>query len=135
MVNGGFKDFPRKTASDKVVPDKAFNVSKNLELDRYQRGLTTMVFTFFDKDFVSLKGAGIISENHQLTDELYKRIIRKFKKGRVYSFKDNICSADLADMQLLDKNNKKIRCLYVIDVFSEYFWVFPLKNKKKYCNY
>ena len=80
MVNGGFKDFPRKTASDKVLPDKAFNVSKNLELDRYQRGLTTMVFTFFDKDFVSLKGAGIISENHQLTDNYTNELLENLKK-------------------------------------------------------
>ena len=38
---------------------------------------------------------------------------------------------DLADMQLLSKCNKGIRFLLcVIDTFSKYAWVFPLKDKK-----
>ena len=28
MVYGEFKDLPRRTASDKVFPDKAFNIAK-----------------------------------------------------------------------------------------------------------
>ena len=47
------------------------------------------------------------------------------------SFKDNIWGVDLADMQLISKYNKRIKYLLcVIDLFSEYEWVFPLKNKK-----
>ena len=39
--------------------------------------------------------------------------------------------ADLADMQLMSKFNKGFRFLLcVIDVFSQYSWVIPLKNKK-----
>ena len=39
--------------------------------------------------------------------------------------------ADLADMQLLSKYNKGIRFLLcVIDIFSKYAWVVPLKDKK-----
>ena len=38
---------------------------------------------------------------------------------------------DLADMQLLSKYNKGIRFLLcVIDIFSKYAWVVPLKDKK-----
>ena len=38
---------------------------------------------------------------------------------------------DLADMQLLSKYNKGIRfLLYIIDIFSKYAWVAPLKDKK-----
>ena len=41
---------------------------------------------------------------HQLAEELHKPVIRKFEKRTVYSgFKDNIWSADLADMQLINK--------------------------------
>ena len=29
MVYGGFKDLAKRTASDKVLRDKAFNVAKN----------------------------------------------------------------------------------------------------------
>ena len=39
--------------------------------------------------------------------------------------------ADLADMQLLSRYNKGIRFLLcVIDIFSRYAWVVPLKDKK-----
>ena len=72
----------------------------------------------------------------QLAEELHKPIIRKFLKRRVYSsFKDNICGADLADLQLISKFNKGIRFLLcVIDILSKYTWVVPLKDKKR-CDY
>ena len=39
--------------------------------------------------------------------------------------------ADLADMQLISKSNKGFRFLLcVIDMFSKYAWVVPLKDKK-----
>ena len=47
------------------------------------------------------------------------------------AFKNNIWGADLADMQLISKFNKRFRFLLcVIDIFSKYAWVFPLKDKK-----
>ena len=39
--------------------------------------------------------------------------------------------ADSADMQLISKFNKVFRSLLcVIDIFSKYAWVVPLKDKK-----
>ena len=54
------------------------------------------------------------------------------KKEKVYSgFKYNIWCADLADMQLISNFNKGFRFLLcVIDIFSKYAWVVPLKDKK-----
>ena len=47
------------------------------------------------------------------------------------SFKDNVWGADLANMQLISKFNKELRFLScVIDIFSKYAWVVPLKDKK-----
>ena len=47
------------------------------------------------------------------------------------AFKDNIWGADLADMQLRSKFNKRFRFLLcVIDIFRKYAWVFLLKDKK-----
>ena len=47
------------------------------------------------------------------------------------SFRDNIWGVDLADMQLLSKFNKGYRFLLcVIDIFSKYAWVIPIKDKK-----
>ena len=49
MDSGDFKDLARKTASDKVLRGKVFNIAKNPKYDGYQRGLTSMVYKFFDK--------------------------------------------------------------------------------------
>ena len=64
--------------------------------------------------------------------ELNKPIIRKFKKRKVQSpFIDNIWDADLADMHLISKFNKGLRFLLcVVDIYSKYAWVVPLKDKK-----
>ena len=130
--------------------DKAFNIAKNPKYDRYQRGLAFMVYKFFDKKSASLtyksaSGSGIVNNNNnnnnnsnkikqnlQLSEELHKPIIRKFKKRKVYSgFRNNIWGADLADMQLISKFNKGyIFLLCVIDIFSKYAWVIPSKDKK-----
>ena len=43
----------------------------------------------------------------------------------------NIWGSDFADMQLISKFSKGIRFLIcVIDIFSKYAWVIPLKDKK-----
>ena len=80
MASGDFKNLARRTASDKVVRDKAFNIAKNPTYDGYQRGLGSMVNKVFDKS----KGSGIANnktkQNIQLPEELQKPIIRKFLK-------------------------------------------------------
>ena len=89
-----------------------------------------MVYKFFDK---KSSGSSIANEpKYQLTNELHKPIIRKFKKRKVYSsFRDNIWGVDLADMQSLSKYNKGIKYLLcAIDLFSKYVWVVALKDKK-----
>ena len=91
-----------------------------------------MIYKFFDKKS-TVGGVNIPLEfTEQLAKELHKPIIRKFKKRKVYSgFKYNIWGADLADLQLISKFNKGFRFLLcVIDIFSIYAWVVPLKDKK-----
>ena len=91
-----------------------------------------MVYIVFDKTSTSLadkstKGSGIknnIKENQQLANELRKPIVYS-------SFRDNILGKDFADMQLISKYNRGIRCLLcAIDLFSKYAFVVPLKDKK-----
>ena len=130
MAYGKYKNLKRRTHSDKVLKDKAFEIANNPNYGGFQRGLASMVYKFFDK---KSKGAGIKSmSNQQLTNELLKPVIRKLEKRKVYSsFKDNIWGADLADMQLISKHNKGIRhILCAIDLFSKYAFVVPLKDKK-----
>ena len=68
----------------------------------------------------------------ELAEELHKPIRRKFKKRRVLvGGIDKIWTADLADMSALSKDNHGYTfLLLVIDTFSKYGWVIPLKDKK-----
>ena len=78
MACGDFKDLKRRTACDKILRDKPFNIAKNSKYDGYQRGLASMVNKFFDKKSI---GGGIanneIKQNLQLVQELHEAIIRK----------------------------------------------------------
>ena len=133
MAYGDFKDLKRRTAADTVLRDKAFNIAKNPKYDRYQRGLASMVYKCFHK---KTEGSGVtianksIAQNEQLAEELHKPIIRKFKTREVYSsFKDHTWAADLVDMQLISKFNKRFRFLLcVIDIYRKYTWIVPFKG-------
>ena len=56
MAYRDFKDLTKRTAADKVLRNKGFNIAKNPKYDGYQRGLASMVYTFFDK---KTKGSGV----------------------------------------------------------------------------
>ena len=81
MAYGDLKDLAKRTAADKVLKNKAFNIAKDLKYDGYQRGLGSMAYKFFDK---KTAGSGVksIAQNEQLTDELHKPIIRNLKKEK-----------------------------------------------------
>ena len=49
IAYGDFKDLQIRIASDKVLCNKAFVIASSSQYGRYQRGLTSMVFKFFDK--------------------------------------------------------------------------------------
>ena len=78
-----------------ILKNKALKIASNPKYNGDERGLASMVYKFFDK---KSKGSGLkenqvnLLANSQLSNELHKPIIRKFKKIKVYSsFKDNIC--------------------------------------------
>ena len=78
-----FKDLTRRTAADKVLSDKVFNIAKNPKYDGYQCGLASRVYNFFDKK--SSRGT-IKSENisnKESAEELHKPVIRKSNKGKI----------------------------------------------------
>ena len=73
-----------------------------------------MVYKCFDKN---TSGSGIKNHNilnKELAEELYKPIIKKFKKRKVQSpFIGNIWGTNLADMQLISKFNEGTRFFIV----------------------
>ena len=57
MANGYFKNLPRRTAFDKMLRDKAFNIAKTPKYDGYQRGFASVICNYFDKK--SPAGGGV----------------------------------------------------------------------------
>ena len=118
MTCGKSKDLAKRTQSDKVLKDKAYKIPYDPKYDGYERGLASMVYKFFNERSslsgvaVSLGNKSTTEPNDQLANELHKKMIRKFKRRKVYSsFRDNIWGVDLADMQSLRKYNKGIKYL------------------------
>ena len=87
-----------------------------------------------DWDYTDKKRKSTLSSDwsQQLADELHKPITRNFQKRSVVSNGiDDIWAADLVEMQKFSKWNKGIKyLLMVIDMFSKYGWIKPLKDKK-----
>ena len=99
MAYRDFKDLTGRTASDKILRDKAINIAENAKYDRYQRGLASVVYKFFDKKTSATRArsetlrlenlatrnkfgvSGIKNEDmsgQELAKEFHKLIIRKF---------------------------------------------------------
>ena len=82
------KELERRPASDKILRDKAFNISKNPKYHAYQRGLPYMVYKSFDKKSagigVNMHGNKSAFNNEKLAEELHKSIIRKFKNSSLF---------------------------------------------------
>ena len=70
MAYKDFEDLPRRTASDKVLRDIAFNIAKNPKYDRYEHGLASMVCKLFDEKFSD----GAFKSEIMLSQELAEKL-------------------------------------------------------------
>ena len=78
MAYGDFKDLTRTTGSDKILHDKEFN--------RYQQGLASMVYKFFDK---KASGGAIKNKNmsnKEIAEELTNQLLKKLKNKSILTF-------------------------------------------------
>ena len=146
--DGEFNDWPRRTAADKVLCDNVLNIVKNAKYDGYQCRFINVFYHWFIyvliKNILLCVQINLLVANlkikmipkQQLAKELHKPNFRKSEKQKVYlSFKGNMSGADLANMKLISKFNRGFRFLLcVIDVYSKYVWVVPLKDKKSIAN-
>ena len=49
MAHGKWNSLTKRTDSDKILRDKPFKIASNPKYNRYERGLASMVYKFFDK--------------------------------------------------------------------------------------
>ena len=135
----------RDNASDKSNCDKKMLADlekmepKNTR-EKFDKALVSTVIGAKHKLGLGLKRAGDLAKDEkikikwhdQLADELHKPVRKNFQKRRVLvSHIDEIWAADLVDMQKLSRDNKGYKyILAVIDIFSKYGWLFPLKSKR-----
>ena len=131
-----FKDLTRRTAFDKILFDNAFNIAKNPKYYGYQRGINiaSMVQKCFDKKTSAMRakkfpGSGMrICQISNQQNNYTNQLLENLRKEKYAHLLQKI--ADLADMQLLSKFNKGFRFLLcVIDIYSKYGLVTPLKDK------
>ena len=54
MAYEDFKDLNRRTFANKVLRDKAFNITKDPKYDKYQRGLASVVYILIKKSLVAV---------------------------------------------------------------------------------
>ena len=105
----------------------------------YQRGLACMVFNFFDRKTTG-NGATKLANKSAIkyapqNEQLLKNepIIKKLKKKKCIQhtrMDADAGNSHLADMQLISKCSKGFRFLLcLIDIYSKYAWVVPLKDK------
>ena len=94
----------KRTASNEILKNGAYEIVINPKYDRYQRALASMIYKVFD-----MKTGWGASVNEELTREIHIPIIKKFKRRKVFEiFKDNIWVADLAWIGSLSSKNKTI---------------------------
>ena len=92
------KDREEKTTFSKILPNNQIITKCRIELqvqEMTMNGKLTMI------------SLSVVRVNEQLAKELYKPVIKKFKRRKVYArFKNNIWGADLAEMESLSSKNK-----------------------------
>ena len=82
------KDLAKRTISDNILKDKAYEIARNCGYDGYKRALASMVYKLFNNKIESGATAtskAAISVNEQLAEELHKPVIKNFKRRNVYA--------------------------------------------------
>ena len=81
MTYGDFKDLAKRTAADKVLRDKAFNIAKGKKYDEYQRGLASIAYKFFDKKTTG-SGINCMPQNEQLAENFINQLLQNSEKEK-----------------------------------------------------
>ena len=91
VASRDFPDLAKRTSSEKVLRDKAFNIAKNQKYGEYQRSLAFKVYKFFDKkrlQVVALKMKLNKINNFQVN--FIKQLLKNFKKEKYICHSETI---------------------------------------------
>ena len=115
---------------DKMLQDLEELDPKDLR-ERLDRGFVKTVIATKRKMGWGIDVPETIKWTSELANELHKTIRHKFPTRRVFAKKANdIWAADLIEMIPYSRQNKGYKYLLtVIDIFSKYGWIIPLKRK------
>ena len=128
----GGKIHGKQKCDEEMLKELAVLKPKNLR-ERIDRKVVQKIIAVKHRMGWGLKESNkhTIRWTDELADELHKPIRRKFQKRKVFAKTvDDIWTADLVEMAPLSKFNKGYKyLLMIIDVFSKYGWIVPLKTK------
>ena len=133
MAYGDFKYLTRRTASDKILHDKEFNISKNPKYDGYQRGCQWFINFLIKKLLLHVQINLLIvvlkmkiCQTSNFQKNYITQILKIQEKKSALIFIGNISGSDI---QLINKFHKGIHFLLcVVDIYRKYAWVIHLKD-------
>ena len=117
MACGKSKYLTRRTQSDKVLRDKAFEIVSIPKYDGYQRGLASIVYKFFIKSLV--EGVLLLCQIINLQMNFKGRSLENSRQEKFIYFLETIFG-----VLRLKANN----LLCAIDLYSKYAWIVPFVN-------
>ena len=82
MIYGHFVNLNRRTASDKLLRNKAFNIAKNLKYDGYQRGLSSMVYKMLIQKPLKENLKIRISQTKSQLQNYTNQLLETLRKGK-----------------------------------------------------
>ena len=82
MTYGNFKDLTRRTPSDKILRDKAFNITKNLKYDGYNVDLLQWSINFIIKKLLAVLLKMRIFQTKNQLKSYTNQLLKKFKKEK-----------------------------------------------------
>ena len=125
-----YRDYPNnKHGCDKVMLKDLSTMKSNTKRELIDKKLVQLIIGSKTKLGLGVDKKIIWSD--ELADELHKPVRHRFPKRRVMvKGIDDTWAIDLVDMTPFGPYNKGVKFLLaVIDIFSKYGWLVPLKNK------
>ena len=125
-----FPDAATRNIADRLMIQEMDAIKDPTLRERVERGIIRPIINAKQKFGMGVKKSPI-KWSDELAKELHKPVIHHFRKQRVYvKGIDEIWAADLVDMQAYAAYNDGVRYLMaVIEIFSKYGWLVPLKEK------